>query len=344
MNWLPTIAAVLGLIPPGSDPETYAPNSDAEPLAKAPSLPSAARFLDAVSLDWTRQRKCGTCHTNYAYLIARPTVAGGDRSAMDEIRGFFENRVAHWDDADKKAKPLWDTEVVATAATLALHDAATTGELHERTRQALDRIWTLQRPDGTWDWLKCDWPPYEHDDDYGACFAAVGVGAAPGDYKNSPSAREGLARLVRYLKETPPPSPHHRAMRLWASARLDGVMDAEAKAGTVAELKRMQRPDGGWNLPSLGDWARHDGSKNDPEGPSDGFATGFVVHVLRESGVALDDPAVARGIAWLKAHQRESGRWFTRSVSNDKAHYITHAGTAFAILALRGMDEARAAP
>jgi squalene-hopene/tetraprenyl-beta-curcumene cyclase len=315
--------------------DDYGPNSAEEPVAAEVSLPKAARFLDAVAVDWTRRRQCGTCHTNYAYLIARPTVADGTDSAMNEVRAFFEGRVAHWDDADKKAKPLWDTEVVATAATLAIHDAGTTGKLHPLTRQALDRMWDLQRPNGTWDWLKCDWPPYEHDDDYGACFAAVAVGKAPDGYKDAPSAKAGLQKLVKYLHDTPAPSPHHWAMRLWASSRLDGIMDESQKAETIRALKALQCPDGGWNLPSLGDWGRHDGSANDREGPSDGFATGFLVHVFREVGLPKDDPAIARGTAWLKANQRASGRWFTRSVSNDKAHYITHAGTAFAILALR---------
>ena len=37
--------------------------------------------------------------------------------------------------------------------------------------------------------------------------------------------------------------------------------------------------------------------------------------------------------------QRESGRWYTRSLNNDKAHYITHAGTAFSVLALSEAGE-----
>ena len=32
--------------------------------------------------------------------------------------------------------------------------------------------------------------------------------------------------------------------------------------------------------------------------------------------------------------QRQSGRWFTRSMWKDSRHYITHTGTAYAIVAL----------
>jgi squalene-hopene/tetraprenyl-beta-curcumene cyclase len=60
----------------------------------------------------------------------------------------------------------------------------------------------------------------------------------------------------------------------------------------------------------------------------------LVVFVLRQSGVPATDDAVRRGAAWLRANQRVSGRWFTASLNTDRAHYISHAGTAFAVLAL----------
>jgi squalene-hopene/tetraprenyl-beta-curcumene cyclase len=316
------------------------PNSPDEPLAARYSAARAADFLDAVALDWTRTRKCGTCHTNYAYLITRPALKGAPTDAMREVRTFFEDRVAHWDGPEKSAKPRWDTEVVATAAALALNDALTTGVLHPRTRQALDRIWALQKADGSWDWLKCGWPPYEHDDYYGAVFAALGVGAAPGGYARTEPAREGLEKLRRYLTNTPAPDLHHRTFLLWASTKLDGLMTPSERGATVEQLRALQRQDGGWGLPALGDWQRRDGSPNDRHAPSDGYATGLVVHVLRQAGVPADDPAVRRGVTWLRSHQRASGRWFTRSVNNDRAHYIANAGSGFAVLAISACDAA----
>jgi squalene-hopene/tetraprenyl-beta-curcumene cyclase len=317
---------------------TPAPNAPDEPMAGELSLARSAEFLDAVALDWTRKRQCGTCHTNYAYLIARPALGALKSPAMDEIRSFFEGRVAHWDDATEGAKPRWDTEVVATAVALALNDAATTGTLHPRTRQALDRMWTLQKPDGAWDWLKCRWPPYEHDDYYGAVFAAVGAGHAPDGYARSAAAEPGLARLRRYLRDNPPPDLHHQTFLLWAAQKLDGLMTPEACAATVARLRGLQHSDGGWSLPALGDWTRRDGTPNDPGAPSDGYATGLVVYVLRQAGVASSDEALVRGVDWLKTHQRASGRWFTRSLNNDRFHYITNAGTGFAVLAIRACE------
>jgi squalene-hopene/tetraprenyl-beta-curcumene cyclase len=313
-------------------------NDPGEPCAEKLSPAKAAEFLDNVALNWTEQRKCGTCHTNYIYLMGRPALKEISAPAMLKVRGFFENRVANWDKGDK-AKPRWDAEVVATAVTLAFNDAQTTGKLHPLTRQALDRMWTLQQPHGAWDWLKCGWPPYEHDDYFGAVFAAVGVGAAPDNYARAESAQKGLAGLRRYLKENPPPDLHHQAMLLWASTRLDNLMNPEQQRATVKKLLALQRPDGGWSLPSLGTWKRRDGKPNDPAAPSDGYGTGMVIYVLRQAGVPANDAHLQRGKAWLAANQRVSGRWFTRSLNNDKFHYITHAGTAFAVMALEACQE-----
>lgn len=336
-RWFTALAAAISLvstIPARAAEPELGPNSNEEPLAESVSLERAAGFLDTVAGDWTRERRCGTCHTNYAYLISRPALKLPVSESGADVRAFFEGRVAGWDDASPMARPRWDAEVVATAAALAINDALTTGKLHPRTRQALDRMWTRQREDGSWDWLKCDWPPYEQDDYYGAVFAAVGIGYAPDSYRKEPSAQPGIEKLKSYLTKTPAPSLHHKAFLLWASTRLDGLMTDAARSEAVGQLRALQRKDGGWNLPSLGDWSRRDKSRNDKNAPSDGYGTGFVVFVLRQAGCPADDPAIQRGVAWLKANQRESGRWFTRSLNNDDAHYITHAGTGFAVLAL----------
>lgn len=312
------------------------PNTSDEPLAAKFSAQKAAEFLDQVSLAWTTERKCGSCHTNYAYMLAQPALGKTPSHAATEIRKFFEDRAANWD----TAKPRWDTEVVATAVTLAIHDAETTGKLHPTTRSALDRVWTLQQEDGAWDWLKCDWPPLESDDYYGAVFVTLGVGLAPDGYADTPAAKAGMEKVRRYLKETPPPSLHHSVMLLWASLKTPGLMTPDDREETIRELLARQRPNGGWSLASLGDWKRRDGLLNDPSCvPSDGYATGLVVYVLRRAGLPSDHDAIRRGVVWLKSSQRESGRWFTRSVNNDKYHYIAHAGSAYAVMALEACGE-----
>jgi squalene-hopene/tetraprenyl-beta-curcumene cyclase len=320
--------------PPAAVPVKVGPNSPDEPLAKEFSLDRSAAYLDAVALSWTRQRQCGSCHTNYPYLIARPTLKGTPSPALVEVRKFFEHRASRWD----TAKPRWDAEVVATAAALAFNDARTTGKLHPLTRQALDRMWTLQQPDGAWKWLKCGWPPFEDDDYYGALVAALGVGQAGPEYYQSGPGKAGLEKLRGYFKKNPAPELHHQVLLLWASQKVERLMPESQRKATVAKLLALQRPDGGWNLPSLGSWKRRNGKPNDPNAASDGYATGLVVFVLREAGVPATDEHLRRGVAWLKANQRASGGWFTRSLNNDRDHFISHAGTAFAVLALRACE------
>ena len=83
--------------------------------------------------------------------------------------------------------------------------------------------------------------------------------------------------------------------------------------------------------------ARADKSEQTPN-ISDGYGTGFTLYVLHRAGVAADDPAIVKGIKWLKSNQRESGRWFTRSLVKDETHYLTHVGSAFAVMAIQACE------
>ena len=309
-------------------------NKKDEPLAKQFSLDSALRFLDTAAVDWQAKKGCFSCHTNYAYLYARPMIAS-DVAAHSQVRRDLEKLVTErW----KEKGPRWDAEVVTSAAALAFNDAATTRKLHPVTKTALDRMWTVQKKYGGISWLKCAWPPMENDDHYGVTLMALACGFAPDEYARSEAAQKGLDGLRRWLKAKPPENLHHKAMLLWTSTYLPGfVTDMEAKT-FIKELQAVQRPDGGWSAAALGNWKRGDKLEQDPN-TSDGYGTGFVVYVLRRAGVSAKDAGIQKGIAWLKSNQRESGRWFTRSLFRDNKHYLTHAGTAFAVMALAACEE-----
>ncbi|VTR95389.1 Squalene-hopene cyclase OS=Rhodopirellula europaea SH398 GN=RESH_02251 PE=4 SV=1: Prenyltrans_1 [Gemmata massiliana] len=321
---------------PAADFPQPAPTRADEPLAKKLSYTKAAEYLDGVGVNWTRERDCITCHTNMPYLTARPLLKGD--AGWKEVRKYLETDVTNW---SAGGKPRGEAYIVATAFALAYNDAQQANALHATTKAALDRMWTVQRATGDWKWLKCDWPPLEHDDYYGAVLAALAVGYAPGDYAKTEAAKAGVAKLKTYLKKTPAPDLHHTAMLLWASTKLDGLLTADEQAKAIKSLKAKQRKGGGWSLPSLGEYKRRDADKtpNDPNADSDGYGTGFVTFVLLQAGEKPNDPALAGAIKWLKTNQRASGRWYTRSLNNDKAHYITNAGTAFCVLALSAAGE-----
>jgi hypothetical protein len=152
-----------------------------------------------------------------------------------------------------------------------------------------------------------------------------------------------VARLKGYLRKNPPPDLHHRTWLLWASLGLDGLLAPAQREQTIKDLLALQRDDGGWSLPSLGAWKRRNGKPNDKQAPSDGYATGLVVYVLRQAGVGATREPIRHGVDWLKTNQRASGRWFTRSLNADRGHLITNAGTAYAVLALKACNVAEAA-
>jgi squalene-hopene/tetraprenyl-beta-curcumene cyclase len=308
------------------------PNRADEPLREKFSLPDAVRFLDAVALTWHKQHNCFACHSDYVFLLARPAV-NPKASAHTTIRQALEHLAENPRQTD-----YGSTEAVMVAAILAQNDAAT-GKLHPATRKALDQIWTLQREDGGWTWMKNNEPPSEVDDHYGVTMAAIGVGVAPDGYSKTPAAQKGLEKIRQYLRNNPPANMHQRAMMLLASLQVDGIMTETERGQVVAGLFALQKPDGGWGLATLGHWKRSDGKEQDYES-SDGYGTGFVLYVLRSAGTAAEDSRIRKGIAWLKTHQRASGRWFTRSLTRDNTHLLTPPGTAYAVLALALCGEA----
>lgn len=319
-------------------PPAQASASPQEPLLGGLSLTKAADSLDRVSLAWIEQHECGSCHTTFPYLMSRAVLKDGSLQAMSDVRAFFLNRIDRWATEREKIEHFIP-EVVGTAASLAIYDAQTTGRLDPLTRQALDRIWTLQGKDGAWDWTRCRWQPFEVDDYFGALLVAVGVGHAPDGYALGDPSRTGVEKLRAYFRATPSPSLHHQAWLLWASTKLDGLMTEEKKRTTIDELRALQRRDGGWSMQSLGkDWVGRKGEKSDPNAPSDGYGTGLCVYVLRQAGVASSDPTIQRGKAWLATNQRASGRWFTRSMNGVEENYISDTATAFAVLALKACE------
>ena len=303
------------------------PNRADEPFIEEYSFSAAVRFMDSASLFWQKNRKCFACHSNYVFLLARPAVTYEvpvHKTVRSALEHLAENpRKTHY----------WMTEAVMVASILAQNDAATTGKLHPVTRKALDRIWTAQREDGGWTWLDENEPPSEIDDHYGVTMAALGVGVAPDNYCETPAAKKGLENIRRYFRDNPPVNMHHRAMKMLASLHVDGIMTVTERKEVIKDLFALQKSDGGWGLATLGNWKRSDGKQQDYES-SDGYGTGFAIYALCSAGISAEDPGIRKGIAWLKTHQRASGRWFTRSMKKDSKHYITHSGTAYAILAL----------
>lgn len=354
-----------------SDAPKYDPD---EPLAKTFSLEKSADYLDAIAAFWLKKSEapkdghqqhrhsCGACHANFAYMMARPLLLKEKPlSLLAETRRCMEQHVATLDPAKHTESGRYHLRGAGPtlAAGLVFHDLHSGGELRPTTRQALDKMWTLQRPEKNQDHRGGQGPWYqsgfcwdlsapELDGDYSTILAALAVGTAPDGYARGDSAKQEITQLREYVgrrfnsdRADLAKDLHAQALCLWASCRLDGLLSPTKREAVVRSLLAAQCSDGGWSLAQLGGrW--HGGSPKE----SDGYATGLVVYVLRQAGLPAKRPEIARGVAWLKNQQRASGGWFTpnadrsQTVGGIGTHdlAILNLGTAFAVMALHASE------
>lgn len=158
-----------------------------------------------------------------------------------------------------------------------------------------------------------------------------------------PGAAGQVSALQEYLGRTAIPHDYARVALLWADHHFPGLMSVEKRQDVIRMIRDHQRPGGGWSIRSFSEpeeWGsgnraerlRAETGFGDPA--SDGHQTGLAVVVLSSAGVPSTDLAVPRGVAWLKANQRQSGRWWTKSLNTDNWHFITYTGTLYPVLAL----------
>jgi squalene-hopene/tetraprenyl-beta-curcumene cyclase len=354
------------------------PACQARPDAAVPSRwnpRAAAKYLDRRAdwwLGWSGSARgqgtaCISCHTTLPFALARAalrehlnetTPGAAEKRLLDGVN----KRVERWAEisgsnsrkdpflpfysGDRKASAL-GTEAVVNALVLVNQGRANKG-LSVPARKALGHLWEQQQANGAWLWLDFGLNPWEKDGAfYGASLAALAVGTAGKDCQADPGVAAKVAALKKYLREKAPGQPlHHRAVSLWASSRLPGILTEQERKSLVEALLTAQEADGGWSLAKLGKTASGQGGWSAhgvyPKGEvSDGYATGLVVLALRSAGVAADNPKLEKGLSWLGSRQKD-GTWPAsylnkqRNAQTDTGKFMRDAATAFAVLALTG--------
>ena len=198
---------------------------------------------------------------------------------------------------------------------------------------------------GAWPWLQFHNSPFEGDSQfYGASLAAVALGAAPREYRETAAARAGIEALSGYLNRTQESEILiNRATLLWASAKLPGLLSRDKQRAIAEALYAKQQADGGFSLSTLvGAWKRHDNTALDSR--SDGYATGLAAFALEQSGASAAEPwHLHRALlGWLAANQQAAGNWEAWSLNKQRdpatepAKFMGDAATAYAALALAG--------
>lgn len=350
-------------------PESWDPKAAAAYLDQRETTwmqwPSAARDHDTF---------CVSCHTAVPYIMSRPMLRGAMSEAVPSVneRKLLDNvakRVQLWNVTDpyysdkeyqgNKAAESRGTEAVLNALILANNDAQN-GHLSEVTRAAFSDMWATQLTDGSgkgaWSWLQFGMEPFEASDSqyYGAALAAIAIGSAPENYRSAPGIQEKIGMLHDYLnREYDKQSTINHAVLLWASTKLPGLVAPERQRAIIKEISDVQQSDGGWELAPIAwpkdrfvhslvhEWLRSDGSTQSRR--SDGYATGLMTFVLRQSGIPSEDPRLRRGRAWLMSNQNKAeGSWPSVSLSQRRnpasniGHFMNDAATAYAVLALSG--------
>lgn len=332
--------------------EIKVPPATADEPVIAFSLEKAVQHLDHGSVAWGQQRKCVSCHTNGTYLFIRPALTPTLGTPGTETRDFFVSQLKTLSEQSARKLKRSGTrpaQVIYIAAGLAEWDAHVSKQLSAETDQALRLMFELQNKEGTWHSLTC-WPPFESSAYQEAHMAAMAVASAPGWAESLPaddSLRASIDLLKKYVRETKTPHDYARVLKLWTSLRLDGILDDDQKSEVVKLLLSKQQDNGGWSIRHFGEpeqWgegnraAKLRAEADFATPPSDGHMTGLALLVLQEAGVPSDSPEVKRGLDWVRQNQRESGRWWTRSLNTDKWHFITYSGTAYPLLALQNAN------
>ncbi|MFN7983911.1 MAG: hypothetical protein U0Q11_18845 [Vicinamibacterales bacterium] len=366
---------------------TSLPSNAAEPSSSTTWDAAAAQYLDARMDSWwanakvlntgDAQTRCISCHTAVPYALARPVLrhAAGQTqptSHEERIAAIVKQRVESsatrqpfYDNSEDKKRESRGVESVLNALVLAVRDADE-GRRSPRaeTAAALEQMWSVQRADGSWDWLNFGLEPYEAPDAvfHGAALAAIAAGTASnlGAAINTPG--NGAANLRGYLTSNVASQRlFNQAWALLAAARLDGALSSSRRDSVIRTLKNAQRADGGWSMNDLGAW--HWDKSAAPFAPpgtpdaallaaSDGYATGLMLYALRQSNVPASDTAIVKGRAWLTSHQQAGSTadpawapWRAHSLNHDREHggprgepwrrmFMSDLATAFAVLGL----------
>lgn len=338
------------------------------PASSAPVLRAAASYLDN-RLEWwehwpnaarDHDTQCVSCHTALPYALARPAL----HRVLDEpeptaaerlMLANVVKRVKLWKEVEPfypdqtrglpKTSESRGTESVLNAVILATRDASS-NVLSDDTRQAFANMWALQFKagdlKGAWAWLNFHLEPWESNESgyFGACLAAIAAGTAPGNYAAAPEIQDQLKLLREYLqKGADSERLFNRAMVLWASSKLPGLITPAQREAIVDAALAKQQEDGGWSMSALGTWKRSDSTPL--ETSSDGYATGLIALALQSGGLQRTDARVSRALLWLSAHQdSKTGMWYAASLNkqrdpaSDPGRFLSDAATAYAVLAL----------
>ncbi|MBV1861576.1 MAG: hypothetical protein KUG77_24370, partial [Nannocystaceae bacterium] len=239
---------------------------DPRPVGDVTWKSNAANYLDQRVELWLSDPpsvanvKCAmSCHTTFPAVLAHASLPAERTVNIARARARFEARLPsapgtatafYGRDNNRKVQESHATESVLAATAFVLDDLARGEQIGVPAKEALERMWSQQGPDGAWPWLDFGLEPWEHDDAFGVAMAALATGRIPAH--TTPGQAEGVGRLREYVRtNVEGMSLHDQTALLWSSSSLGGLLSSSQAKSIATALRNTQRPDGGFAIGRL---------------------------------------------------------------------------------------------
>ncbi len=322
------IVVVLSLLIASSS--VLADEPAANPSDVGAAIDRGLAFLAKDALAWKKEHNCASCH-HAAFVVWAMQEAKQRGHAVDEtILADMTKWVAEAGDGttslkrpDNAPKAFNSKALYFSLALSAVpnKDAAT----QEAFARLFNTVKSDQTENGSWSAWPETRPPIFGDSDEALTILETLTVLHAADAGDE-AAKTVRDKGVHWLAETKPgDDPQAIAMRVVLWQRLG--RPAEEWLPLVERIKSNQNGDGGWSQTK--------------EMPSDAWATGQALYALAHAGLQPENPAVARGRAFLVQVQRDVGSWPMTSrptKPGDKGSKslipITAAGSAWGVIGL----------
>jgi Squalene-hopene cyclase C-terminal domain len=311
--------SLLSLVTVAEPQASSAPHADDVRQCVQRSLP----FLEKEAVEWMQTKKCVTCHhipmMLWTHFEARKHGFAVNEKAVEDLASQALAQYLEHPELTPTGQDTGFMEKHLGPGTVYLSLAlAANGAREESAIKALgqfrDNFVARQNENGSWTTTTNSPPIVDGHDSM-----TMLILAALGDGDLSDKNREGRARALRWLKDTPlRQQSQPLALRIVVAAQ---SADKDEVSRDVELLRGLQQNDGGWNqLAGLS---------------TDALVTGQALYALNAAGVGSDDPAVRRACRFLMTTQQHDGSWLVHT-RNPNSHdpVISYYGTAWAVLGL----------
>jgi N-acyl-D-amino-acid deacylase len=306
------------------------PPSKSSKQAIRDSMMRGLAIAQKAAANYPKNRNCFSCHHQTLPMLAivatRDVGLKADEGLLRAQAEFTHQSFASRIDTMKEGKGIGGTSMTVGYGLWALDLASR--EPDETTGAMVTFLLKNQQPEGHWTRYTSR-PPLEDSNVTCTVLAAYGIEKYAATSQRT-EVEAAVAKAKTWLATAPLESQEDKVACLWGLHMLGAEKD---RINSVREqVLAGQGDDGGWaQLATM---------------KSDAYATGQTLFILRETGLALSDPALERGVHFLLKTQCEDGSWFVETRSkpiqvffdngdpHDQHQFISIPATSWAVAAL----------